>query len=234
MAKPDRPTAVFVIAVLNFIFGSLRLLNGLCGGLIILGMVALFNFLIGEMRKKNAADAKEFEDALSVFTNIPGLVPFLIASLLISIILGVVMIVLGFGLLRMRRWAHGASIVYAIVAILLALGEGGYSMVVVSPAVMKANSEFQEKLAKQVQAKGRPAPPPNPFASNPMFNMFGAAIGVIVGCIYPIAVLVIMFLPNVRAAFARAGPGGDKYASPKHREDDAADFERRGYGDSEY
>ena len=209
MAKPDRPTAVLVIAIFHFIIGGLGVISSLCFGILMLILAALFNVAISEMQKKDPQEAKLLEDFIGSFANIPGLIPYLIGSTVISLILAVVLIVAGFGLLKMRGWARTASILYAVVALLMTVGGGLYSIAVINPAVEKANQELLQKIEAHAKAKGRPVPAQqqNPFANNPFINAGSGIFGMAMGSAYPIAVLIVMFLPKVTAAFARAARG---------------------------
>jgi hypothetical protein len=231
MAHPDRPTPVLVIAIFHFIIGGISLLWSLCVGGLIFVMAALFSAAIGEMRKKDPAEAQLLQDFMDSLVGIPGMVPYFISNLAITLIFGVLLIVAGFGLLKMRNWARTLSIVYGVAGLLLVIGDGVYSMAVLTPAVEKANEDFQRKVEQHVKARGRPMPQQNnPFANNPLINIGSGVLGMIWNAVYKVAVLIVMFLPSVSAAFARARRGQTLYEPAAEKEEDEFGFDRRGYG----
>jgi hypothetical protein len=205
MAAPQRPMPVTVIAVLNFIFGGLGVLYTLCGGLAFLGMILMFQNLPAPPGG-GPNPGKEFGN---LFTSIPGFVPFTIGRTILDSVLAIVLIVAGFGLLRMRNWGRIASMVYAVITILTTVGATAYSLAIVNPAMEKGMAEFQAKMQKmQAQARpGAPAPPPPAFGGGGVTNVISTVVGAVFGVAYSIAILAVLNLPDVRKAFARAAAG---------------------------
>jgi hypothetical protein len=234
MANPNRPTAVLVIAILHFIFGGLGILGTVCGGIIIFGAFALLNAAIAQA-PPNEPEVQALKDLLNSMQSIPGVVPFFAGSMVVGLILAIVLVAAGFGLLKMRNWARTASIIYAVVSILVNLASTGYQTLVFNPAVEKASKAFEERMEEFAKTKGRPGPKQtNPFAGNPMMgaggNIAGAVIGLIVSCAYPVAILIVLNRANVRAAFARAGRGESPYEAGAAKEEDDFGYDRRDYG----
>jgi len=197
----QRPGLVTAVAVMNFIFGGLGLLGALCGGLAIAGFAALMSN--APAGKPGEPDPK---DLVKVFTDIPGYVPFLIASLVMGLIMAIVLLTSGFGLLKLRNWARVLCFVYAGYTILSVIGGSVYQYTVVQPAMEKGMADWQNKMQAQMKGPGgaRPAPP----AQNPM-GQAGGIVGGIIGSLfsiaYSVALLVILNLPDVKRAFATGG-----------------------------
>jgi hypothetical protein len=230
MPVQKRPTAVTVIAIINFVLGGLALLNLLCGGL----ALALLAWMAGNMPVP-AGQPNPFKEMEGLFKSIPGFIPTVIAKTSLDLVLAIVLIVAGVGLLRMRRWARTACLIYAAVTILATLGYTVYNFAVVLPAMEKWQADFQAKM----QPKGPPgAPAPAaPTGPPPAFQAFtnkvGAVAGALFGMAYAIVLLIVLNLAHVRAAFARAGAAPtetDREAARAWQHDEPAGFmdEQRG------
>lgn len=68
--------------------------------------------------------------ALTGKTEVPGM-PLFLLSCLVSVVLSIWLIVLGIGLLRMKKWARRGSIIYAWVSIGLHTVTRGYPAVII-------------------------------------------------------------------------------------------------------
>lgn len=198
MPAPQRPAPVIIVAVLNFLFGGMGLFGSFCGAFAVLVMPALLQSLPAP-----PAGQPGPKDLAAVFDSIPGYYPFMIGSLLLSLVMSVVLIAAGVGLLQMRSWGRTATLVFAVYTVLSTAAGLVYSITYVNPAM--------EKWVAQIQAKAGPgAPPPNPAGN------IGGVVGGIVGALFnfgfAILVFVLLNLPDVRRAFARASlpPGPDE------------------------
>jgi hypothetical protein len=136
MSAPQRPAAVTVIAVINFVLGGLGLLGTCCGGVALLVLSSLAGSMPAPPGQPNPL--KEMQ---TLFESIPGYIPFMIASAILGAIAAIVLIVAGIGLLRMRRWARITCLIYAVYTILSTLGGTVYTFVVVTPAMEKWQAE---------------------------------------------------------------------------------------------
>jgi hypothetical protein len=200
MSVQKRPTAVTVIAVLNFVIGGLGLLGLLCGGL---GML-LLGSLVSNMPAPPQGQPNPLKEMMAFYESVPGYIPFMIVSAVLGGIMAVVLIVAGIGLLRMRGWARMACFVYAVYAILSSLGGAAYNFAVVLPATEKWMAEFQKKI----QPKGAAAPAGPGASINTISGAAGTIAGTIYGIAYALVLLIVLNLRDVRAAFARAAAGG--------------------------
>jgi hypothetical protein len=197
----QRPGLVTAVAVMNFIFGGLGLLGAFCLAIMIGGFAALTS---------NAPAAKpgepDLKDFFRIFTDIPGYVPFLIASLVLGLIMSIILLTSGFGLLKLRNWARVLCFIYAGYTILSVIGGSVYQYTVVQPAMEKGMVEWQNKM--QAQMKGPGGAPAAPPPQNPM-GQAGGVVGGIVGSLfniaYAVALFVILNLPDVKRAFATGG-----------------------------
>jgi hypothetical protein len=219
-----RPTPVTVIAILHFIFGGMGLVGLLCAGLGIGFLAMMFSNL--PPPKPGEPDPKQ------VFTIMDrSIIYYYIYAGVEGLIMSTIMVVAGFGLLKMRYWGRSLSLFYAIASILLTLAGTAYAIAVVDPAVAKWQEDLQkwEQDAQQKQRKANPNAPPPPApafggmgSSNATTNMVSTAVGAVIALAYPIAVLIVMMLKSVRQAFAVAN--GD--APPPEEPPDDLDFDR--------
>jgi hypothetical protein len=219
MAKPNRPTAVLVIAILHLVFGSLGLL---CSIIQASGAGKQLQQMQAKMDPKQGQLQEKLEQALEA--EIPGYSTVEMASSVVSMFLCFMLLACGVGLLGMHVWARFGSIAYGVVSILFHLLSVIYAFVFVVPAM---NNVFKGL------AKDNPQMDPQMAKAMEMGGTIGATVGAMAGCagmIYPTAVLIVMFLPRVRAAFDRAGRGESPYEPGAAREEDDFGYDRRDYG----
>ncbi len=204
MRAPDRPSVVLVVAILQICFGSLGLVGSLCGGAIQLaGGAKAFTPQPPPGAKAPAQPDVEaiMRKRMPYYGAIQG------GQIALSIVSGSVMLISGIGLLKMRPWARKVTIGYACYNILMTIAGVVFAVTVSVPAMKDA---FEEMRAD-----------PNMAGAGPMIGMMesaataGAYVSLIL-VVYPITLLVIMFLPHVREAFAIA-------ALPPGKEDDYGD-----------
>jgi hypothetical protein len=188
--KQRVPTAVLVMAILNFVFGGIGLLMSGCGG--------AFTLFLLVMPEQKPGQPGYFPNVLkTVAKEVPGYTAFMTASLVMGLVLSTVLIIAGIGLLRLRPWAWWLCILYAPLQILLQVGILYCTLVYVNPVMHRANQEVFRQL---------PPGAPN-FAATDWLGDMGTFAGAVFGMAYPIALLVMLFLPHVRDAFdRRRGP----------------------------
>jgi hypothetical protein len=155
----------------------------------------------------------------------------------IGLVSSIILVVAGFGLLKMRYWGRNLSIFYAVVGIIMALVGVGMNFAVVNPAMerwQKDLAKWTEEVSKNAAKKGGAAPGPAP-APAPMFgqgdpamNAVSSIFGLALGLAYPCIVLYIMMLRRVRRAFAIAnGDLPPERDEPEdYRDPGRDDFER--------
>jgi hypothetical protein len=189
--RPERPVVVLVFAILNLVFGGLGIAGFLCGG-IILG----FMFLV-------------FSSA-PAGTPIPplpsGLITVFVVLFVYGFIMAVVLILSGIGLLNMKRWGRNTAIAYSIITIVYSVVITVINITYIGPTMQKWQDDLQEAITREQQRKGI-TPAPNVYhpGQSPMLNAASSILGAIIGMAYAVALLVVMFLPHVSAAFAGRG-----------------------------
>jgi hypothetical protein len=213
-----RPTVLTVFGILNIVFGSLGLVCYSCIGF---GLVVLLGGGLGAAQDPQLRLAKEAID--DMLRNVPGYVPAIVISLVLGVVLALILIISGIGLLYVQGWARIICIIYSIISILSQLGALVYRLAVLNPALERWANDF-------VMRHGGGPMRENPGAS----NVWEIAVSVFfIG--YAVALLVVMFLPQVSAAFAGWAPretyerefdrGGEEADFPPPREDDRGRFE---------
>lgn len=199
----QRPALLLVMGILNIVAGVFGLLCGACG-LIANGFVSLFGGVQAPKGEKNPL--KELLDHMS--REVPGYQVVEIGKPSLVVILSIVVIAAGIGLMMVQSWARWASVFYALATIFLHLVYAVYEIVFVQPAV-------QRFIAKQQHG---------PFGGQNPGEQLGSTIGIVMGAtvfiVYALALLVVMFLPPVAAAFS------GKSHRPGYEEDEDYDDRR--------
>jgi hypothetical protein len=205
----QRPPVVMVMAILNFVFGGLFLLYGLCCegfNLVVLGFLqntsqpATINTFKGSQPNPLGAMGQ-----ISDF--IPGLLPVKITTTLLGLFLAAILIIGGIGLLAVDRRGRRACIGYGILQVFLSLFCLWYKLFVENPGMARWQAAFSAQIGMG------PARSTNTALSGAF-----ATAGFILSIAYAIALLIVMFLPNVEAAFEgggeRAAPEPEDYHDP--------------------
>jgi membrane protein insertase Oxa1/YidC/SpoIIIJ len=200
--KPQRPTALIVLAIFNILIGGVGLLS-------ILGM-ALYALFLYLLWRNLPPDPNGMEEMLGLYRALFSAfgLPLLIAGVLLTILISTLLIVGGIGLLRLRPWARWLCLGYGVCEFTRVIGFTIYTIMVVNPALMQALAEFNEKLSRKT--KGPPMP--MIFSEN-MFDIMAIAAAVF-WMIFPTALLIVLSLPRVRAAFTQGGVREDGIPKP--------------------
>jgi hypothetical protein len=194
MQTINRPTAVLVIAILQFVFGGLGLLGDLCGGLSQAGS-GMFPAGRGTQAQMEKDMTRNLEAAME--KRLPNHKAFTMGLLVLDLALCGLMIGGGVGLIKMQPWGRTLTIIYALFSLVMKIVNVAMAALVTAPAT-------KEAMAGMTAGMGREAA----LVGQIMEITMGIAIWMPVClCIYPIVVLVIMLQPHVVAAFAEAKTG---------------------------
>jgi hypothetical protein len=234
--KKAKPTVAVVLGILHMVFGSLGLICNLCG---MAGMGAIY-FGANEIYKQaSATEKKELEEIWQQLNdNVPGFIVYLFADLIGSMLLGLVLLIAGIGLLRVKPWARQLSIIWAVVRVIVVVATLIYTVAVVNPGTQKFGKDMEqwmEKMQKRQQRPGQPAPAKSPFGSgmggtgNPALDNMMSFVGAGISAAYAIVVLVLMLKPSTGHAFARYNSAEDDYRmdSPPSQDYYDEDYERQ-------
>ncbi len=190
-----RPTAVTVMAILNIVFGSLFNLFYVCCGILLL-------VFVNDRSMLAVAGVNVFADQWEFMAReLPSYPVVFIGSFALSLVLNTALLVSGIGLLNMRGWARLMAIVYAVVTIVYQIGGVVYALAYSIPTLHRWNEDFHRRLNL----------PPGSAGGGPGNEILSVFVGVLIA-VYAIILLVMMFKPNVRAAFA--GLPLDDYRGP--------------------
>jgi hypothetical protein len=207
--RRKRPTAVLVMAILNMVWGGIWVACYLCIGVLALFVVAVVN----QPGAAAKGDAQKFKEVFgSMSREMPGLVALAVGEIVVRFLLAALLIIAGIGLLGVRQWARVASIFYAVATILVMIASLVVTFGYLNPRMEKWQRDFAARHGQVVQQR-----PENPLAQGA-----GAAVGVVLNVGYSIALLVVLFLPHVSAAFAEG-------RRPDYEEDRGAEDEDLGY-----
>jgi hypothetical protein len=212
-----------VVAILQLCFGAVALCMNVCGGAM---QMAGGSQLFMPAGAPQAAQQKQLEQDIEdlMEQKIPHYKAWQYFGLGLGVMSATVMVVSGAGLLKMRPWARWLTIVYACYNMANTI----IGVVIAITITLPITAEIFAELS----AKGGLPPGAAPMmgAMGPL--MQAATYAQLVLLAYPIVLLVVMFLPNVRAAFRAAGAGHVEQGADDW-EDDEADAPGDGSDDSE-
>jgi hypothetical protein len=196
----SRSAAVTTIGILNIIFGSLGLLLGLCGvaSLVLIYSMPPMSPGPGQPPVNLGRDIAEYMEK-----EIPGHSIISSVELAITFVMSVVLLVVGIGMLKRQGWARVAGIIYAGVNIVQLIVDVLYKVILEMPAMNRWAADFQRRFPA-VAAGGSQA------ASQSVGQVVGVLFVVLEIC-YAVVLLVILFLPHVRAEFSGRRPFDDDY-----------------------
>lgn len=150
------------------------------GGLGILCNLCFVPF--GILIHSNFSDP-QLNQTLEVYRAIPGMGIYLIITGLISMAMSAVLIITGVGMLKLQSWARWAAI-----------GCAGYSILAWLIDLVRKLAVNEPAVKRYLEARGLSANMTLSSAMDVGLALCGMAI--------PVAILIVMFLPNVSAAFA--------------------------------
>lgn len=182
-----RPTVILVMAILSIIFGSIWVLLGLCTAA---QPFLLYNFPLRQPGGQTTYPYRELYEVLQ--REVPAYRAVEITHIAMGLALAILLIVSGVGLLRMRNWARWTAIFYGAATVLSVLAYSVFSWIYVQPISESWTREF---LSKQ------------PVGTASFIGSPGVAAVIAIGSLtfslaFPVVLLIFMFLPGVRAAFA--------------------------------
>jgi hypothetical protein len=173
--KSVRPITVLVMAILSTIFGVFFLLGAVW---------STFSAVL--MYGINIQGASPIT---GILVDIPGYVPFLFATALFDLVFSVLLLITGIGLFAMKRFARRTAIIFGVAVIVRQVASVLIQALYVNPAM------------SQVFAQ-QGAPAGLGFFTGPLLLNLQALMYAFFPTVYAAALLVVMFLPGVRNAFA--------------------------------
>jgi hypothetical protein len=187
------PTIIGVTAIFSIIVGILGILANLCG----MAQTAVLTMTLNATAAQNFATTGPSAMPPGFFTGMSP-VPFVILTItmLLQLGLGIYLLTAGIFAVRRRLSARFHHLLYASLKLTVSIVE--------SSMVAWCLYEFTQMVQRALQAApGRPAPP----IWNPGQAM-GTAAGLMLGLgvLYPIIVLVIFNLPNVKQYYRMDSP----------------------------
>lgn len=179
-----RPTGVTIILILNIIGGiAIMLLGGI--GFITAGIIlsSLQSSAFEDGGNLTADDSVIVDDFSGIPPSLIGGGPIAIGSIMIAI--GIVSLIVAYGLLKRMRWAWTVTIVLSIISIVLSVS------VITIIATVQALLWLGVGIILPAAAPIDPSPPPPPF---------GAIASIIISGI----IIYYLYRPNVKAYFGNA------------------------------
>lgn len=230
--RKKKPPVAVVFGILHLVFGTLSLLCNLCA----VSGIAVIYFGFNTIYSSAPPEDKRELDKLwqSLQDNVPGLVVFMFADVILSMLMGLVLMVAGIGLLGVKTWARYLSVAWAVVRLVLLLLSLFYTLVFVNPGMEKFGKDMQQwsdKMEKKTRPPGSPPPPKTQFQSgtgNPVADMATSIFSTAIQSIYAIVVMIFMLLPRTAYVFRVYQGLEEDYSSPQNQQDFYDDeYERR-------
>jgi hypothetical protein len=190
-APPVPSSAPKVLGVLSIIFGSIVLLFGLlasCGGLAGQGISKVGQLAPQDQKLEAMKVALSYMSTIYTAIGIQGLILTVMSSLLLAI---------GIGQVRYRRWAGAWSVTWGGLALVALCGMVAISFLMIGPAYQKMFDAI---------ARGTPSGTIPTAFSGSMANIFGGTSGVMTVLFYapyPILLLIFFTREHVRASMDR-------------------------------
>lgn len=178
-----------VFGVLSIVFSSITLLTSLfssCLGLFGGGMTSLSNTLPG-----NTADAPRIKEMMEFMGTIYTAMG---AQGVVFLVMSAILLFVGIGQLRYRRWAAQGSIYWSALALVVLVGVVVMSYAVIGPAY--------EKMFEMMSKGGASGALPSELTAK-LSGWIGGSTGiasVILYAPYPILMLIFFSRPRIRAA----------------------------------
>jgi hypothetical protein len=134
-----------------------------------------------------------FMEQADLYQNkIPGFIPFMIVSLPLSILMGLVLIIAGVGLFKMKPSARKLCVIWSVYCLISVPLSTIYTMTQINPVQYAYAQDLNARMAR-MGLGGVEQPNYGPYTT------IASAI-VLIG--YGIAVLVLLYRPHVSEAFA--------------------------------
>ena len=184
-----RPTSVVVLGVFNIIYGAAVGLYSVCGGLMLVAGAAVGTSQTtqsGQQAGPIGFDQYEFIQRRVPSFYIIGAVSTTVWTLIPLILVGA-----GIGVLRVQGWARTASILCAAALVLATAVDLAYTISLVDPAM----ADYYAEKAKAPGMAGLAV-----AANLPLIHAI-TIFSNIFPVVYPIALLIILNRPRIKAAF---------------------------------
>ncbi len=118
-----------------------------------------------------------------------------------GLVINLLFFISGVGLFWMASWARKLAIGASIARIVEVLVSTTFNIVVITPAMAQASQAMMTEMQKMMPP-GQPMPPmPNMAAFIQFQSIAWSLFSALLYCAWPIAVLIVLFLPDVREAF---------------------------------
>jgi hypothetical protein len=228
------PVGVFVVGIVNLIFGVINLLSLLASGV---GVIVVYLLLRRAYQSASPQEQQMLDELWPIFSNnIPALVPTILLWVAASFVLTILQVVGGWGCVRIRAWGRWTVVLWGALSLLELVVSVWYSAAILQPGLDKVWPELDSWLERQQanQPRGAGQPPPPKLA-----NMFGPGSSTLnlvlmaAGSLFQFAlsggILVFMLLPATGRAIDRYNAPQDENAGMPREADDYydEDYERQ-------
>jgi hypothetical protein len=234
-----RPVSCLVFGILNIVFGSLSVIGNLCcvaGGFGLFFMFQTLERTIANDRNVPAAQKKTIQDLFGGLLDIGrDLAPFFMVVMAVGCILGILWLMSGIGLVRVKSWGRWLCVSWGIGFTVFVIAVQFWQLAYIYPAMLEYLPKLEkvmEEIEEEQRRQGQTPPPRQHFdqyagSGNAIAdNIMGLAVaGLEVA--YALLCVVWMALPQTGHAIAAYNRKSDDEpgARPGDQYDD--EYERR-------
>ncbi len=209
MKPPQRPVGALVIAILNFVFGGFGLMGIVCGGLYVLFVVIVLSVAPIPPPPPGQPDPMGPPRLLlEELQAIPGFIPYVAISAIQSFVMPFLLLISGYGLVKMRPYGRSLAIFYAILTLVIVLCNAAYTLAFFNENFVNAYQHYFDGLMAAGQRPGGPPPPQINIKQllSPAVMTGSTIFMTLIYSAYPIAILAVMYRRDVRAAYSGLAP----------------------------
>jgi uncharacterized membrane protein len=218
-----RPVGVLVVGIINMVLGGINVLRYLtccaCGG----GGFLIFRSALQSMPAKDKA---VFDELWPIADTIPGLVPALIAWVIVGVIATVLQVSGAWGCIRIKQWGRWTSVIWGGLSVVAGIISLIYMLAVFYPAWQEKTlpqlDSWMDKLEDMQRRQGQPVQPHarvsgGGVTGNVFLDNIVSILIELVQLGYAAFVLIFMALPATARAIDRYNRPDDEAEAP-HRE----------------
>jgi hypothetical protein len=198
-----RPTILLVTAIVNFVLGGLAILGSFCAGL---ALVVTANLALPGAPGPGGV-SKPMPNLMTILEkHLPEHRAVVFGTMALNLVLALALVIGSLGVLRLRPWGRWTCVVVAVLGALTQIAGTVYNIRYVNPIMPEYQREMEE-WQRQLVPKGPAAGPQVQIPSMSLDPAVTNVLSLIAPSLvtgYALFLVVVMFLPSVRAAFARA------------------------------
>lgn len=135
---------------------------------------------------------------------------FFIAYGVSGTIFNILLFISGIGLLGVARWSRRLAMVAAVLIMVQMAAYSAYNAFVLGPAMGHSFQNMMDQMNQSAPPGGPPMPDMSAFMA--LSSGFGSVIALILGCVWPVIILILLNTRDVKRAFGLLPQETDTFA----------------------